>query len=143
MRALGTRIEQPDRTSFSLQGKKRILTARTQETNCGHSGTTMRFLAGLLAGQKFESRLVAGPGLSKRPMERVITPLCEMGASVVAEGPEGTPPLRINGGSLRGIQYRPSVPSAQVKGALLLAGLFAKGKTKVTQPVPTRNHMEK
>ena len=103
----------------------------------------MRLLAGLLAGQKFESRLVADPGLSKRPMDRVIAPLCEMGASVVAEGPDGTPPLRIHGGSLRGIQYRPSAASAQVKGALLLAGLFAKGKTTVEEPVPTRNHMEK
>src|SRR5262249_20948776 len=70
-------------------------------------------------------------------------PLCEMGASVVAEGPEGTPPLRIQGASLRGISYRPSVASAQVKGALLLAGLFAKGKTTVEEPVRTRNHMEK
>src|SRR5256714_7417914 len=76
-------------------------------------------------------------------MDRVIAPLCELGASVVAEGPEGTPPLRIQGGSLRGIQYRPSAASAQVKGALLLAGLFAKGKTTVEEPVPTRNHMEK
>src|SRR3954471_13196387 len=83
------------------------------------------------------------PGLSKRPMDRVIAPLCEMGASVVAEGPEGTAPLRIHGGSLRGIQYRPSAASAQVKSALLLAGLFAKGKTTVEEPVPTRNHMEK
>jgi 3-phosphoshikimate 1-carboxyvinyltransferase len=66
-----------------------------------------------------------------------------MGASVVAEGPDGTPPLRIHGGSLCGIQYRPPVASAQVKGALLLAGLFAKGKTTVEEPVPTRNHMEK
>jgi 3-phosphoshikimate 1-carboxyvinyltransferase len=76
-------------------------------------------------------------------MDRVIAPLCEMGASVVAEGPDGTPPLRIHGGSLRGIQYRPSMASAQVKGAILLAGLFAKGKTTVEEPVPTRNHMEK
>ena len=66
-----------------------------------------------------------------------------MGASVVAEGPDGTSPLRISGGSLRGIQYRPSVASAQLKGALLLAGLFARGKTTVEEPTPTRNHMEK
>ena len=120
---------------------RRILTAPTQEIDCGNSGTTMRLLAGLLAGQKFESRLVGDPGLSKRPMDRVIAPLCEMGASVFAEGADGTPPLRIHGGSLRGIQYRPSVASAQVKGALLLAGLFAKGKTTVEEPVSTRNHM--
>ncbi len=76
-------------------------------------------------------------------MDRVIAPLCEMGASVVAEGPDGTSPLRVSGGSLRGIQYRPSVASAQLKGALLLAGLFARGKTTVEEPTPTRNHMEK
>jgi 3-phosphoshikimate 1-carboxyvinyltransferase len=143
MRALGIKIEQPEPTTLIVHGKKRILNAPNQEINCGYSGTTMRLLAGLLAGQKFESRLVADSGLSKRPMDRVIAPLCEMGASVVAEGPDGTPPLRIHGGSLRGIQYRPSAASAQVKGALLLAGLFAKGKTTIEQPVPTRNHMEK
>jgi 5-enolpyruvylshikimate-3-phosphate synthase len=102
----------------------------------------MRLLAGLLAGQTFESRLVADAGLSKRPMERVIAPLRQMGANIVAEGPDETPPLRIQGGSLRGIRYRQPVASAQVKGALLLGGLFAKGKTTVIEPVPTRNHLE-
>ena len=143
MRALGIKIEQPEPTTLLIHGKKRVLTAPDKEINCGNSGTTMRLLAGLLAGQKFESRLVSDPALSKRPMDRVIAPLSEMGASVVAEGPEGTPPLRIQGGSLRGIHYQPSVASAQVKGALLLAGLFARGKTTVKQPIPTRNHMEK
>src|SRR5215831_6093508 len=143
MRALGIKIEQPEATTLVIHGKKRVLTAPGKEIHCGNSGTTMRLLTGLLAGQTFESRLVAGPGLSKRPMDRVIAPLCEMGASVVAEGPEGTPRLRIQGGSLRGIHCRPSVASAQVKGALLLAGLFARGKTTVEEPIPTRNHMEK
>src|SRR5215831_2256275 len=143
MRALGIKIEQPEATTLVIHGKKRVLTAPNKEINCGNSGTTMRLFAGLLAGQKFESRLVADPGLSKRPMDRVIGPLSEMGASIVAEGPEGTPPLCVHGGSLRGIHYRPSVASAQVKGALLLAGLFARGKTTVEEPVPTRNHMEK
>jgi 3-phosphoshikimate 1-carboxyvinyltransferase len=143
MRALGIKIEQPEATTLIIHGKRRVLTAPDKEINCGNSGTAMRLLAGLLAGQKFESRLVADPGLSKRPMDRVIAPLSEMGASVVAEGPEGTPPLRVQGGSLRGIHYQPSVASAQVKGALMLAGLFAKGKTTVEEPVPTRNHMEK
>src|SRR5438034_1843989 len=143
MRALGIKIEQPEATKLVVHGKRRVLTAPTADINCGNSGTTMRLVAGLLAGQKFESRLIGDPGLSKRPMDRVIAPLCEMGASVVAEGPDGTPPLRVCGGSLRGIQYRPSVASAQVKGALLLAGLFARGKTRVEEPAPTRNHMEK
>jgi 3-phosphoshikimate 1-carboxyvinyltransferase len=143
MRALGIKIEQPEPTTLIVHGKKRILTASKNEINCGNSGTTMRLLAGLLAGQTFESRLVADAGLSRRPMDRVIAPLCEMGASIVAEGPDQTAPLRVSGGSLRGIHYRPSVASAQVKGALLLAGLFARGKTTVEEPLPTRNHMEK
>ena len=143
MRALGIKIEQPEPTTLLVHGKRRLLTAPDKEINCGNSGTTMRLLAGLLAGQKFEGRLVSDSALSKRPMDRVIAPLSEMGASVVAEGPEGTPPLRIQGGSLRGIHYQPSVASAQVKGAMLLAGLFARGKTTVKQPIPTRNHMEK
>ncbi|MGC2351844.1 MAG: 3-phosphoshikimate 1-carboxyvinyltransferase [Candidatus Udaeobacter sp.] len=143
MRALGIKIEQPEPTTLLVHGKKRVLTAPKNEINCGNSGTTMRLLAGLLAGQAFESRLVADAGLSRRPMDRVIAPLCEMGASIVAEGPDQTAPLRVSGGSLRGIHYRPSVASAQVKGALLLAGLFARGKTTVEEPLPTRNHMEK
>jgi len=143
LRALGIKIEQPEPTTLLIHGKKRVLTAPDKEINCGNSGTTMRLLAGLLAGQKFESRLVSDSTLSKRPMDRVIAPLSEMGASVVAEGPERTPPLRIQGGSLRGIHYQPSVASAQVKGVMLLAGLFARGKTTVKQPIPTRNHMEK
>lgn len=143
MRALGIKIEQPEATKLVVHGKRRVLTAPTAEINCGNSGTTMRLVAGLLAGQKFEARLVGDPGLLKRPMDRVIAPLSEMGASIVAEGPDESPPLRIFGASLRGIHYRPSVASAQVKGALLLAGLFAKGKTTVEEVIPTRNHMEK
>ena len=143
MRALGVKIEQPEATTLIVHGKKRVLTAPKNEINCGNSGTTMRLLAGLLAGQTFESRLVADAGLSRRPMDRVIAPLSEMGANIVAEGPDQTAPLRVRGGSLHGIHYRPSVASAQVKGALLLAGLFARGKTTVEEPLPTRNHMEK
>jgi 3-phosphoshikimate 1-carboxyvinyltransferase len=142
LRALGIKIEQPEPSTLIVHGKRRVLTPPKTEINCGNSGTTMRLLAGLLAGQTFESRLVADAGLSKRPMERVIAPLRQMGADIVAEGPEETPPLRIQGGSLRGIRYRPPVASAQVKGALLLAGLFAKGKTTVLETAATRNHME-
>ena len=134
MRALGIKIEQPEPTILVVHGKKRVLTAPNQEINCGNSGTTMRLLAGLLAGQKFESRLVADPGLSKRPMDRVIAPLCESGREHVAQGPDGTAPLRIHGGSLHGIQYRPSAASAQVKAALLLAGLLRKARP------PLKNH---
>jgi 3-phosphoshikimate 1-carboxyvinyltransferase len=142
MRALGIRIEQPEPDTLIVHGKKRVLMPPKREIDCGNSGTTMRLLAGLLAGQTFESRLVADAGLSRRPMDRVITPLRRMGANIVAEGPEQTPPLRIHGGSLRGLRYRLPIASAQIKGALLLAGLFAKGKTTVDEPTPTRNHTE-
>ena len=142
MRALGIKIEQPEPATLIVHGKRRLLTPPKKEINCGNSGTTMRLLAGLLAGQTFESRLVANAGLSRRPMERVIAPLSEMGASIFVEGPEQTPPLRVRGGSLRGIHYRTPVASAQLKGALMLAGLFAKGKTTIDEPLPTRNHME-
>jgi 3-phosphoshikimate 1-carboxyvinyltransferase len=102
----------------------------------------MRLLAGLLAGQTFESRLVGDASLSRRPMDRIITPLRQMGANIVAEGPEQTPPLRIHGGSLRGINYSSPIASSQVKSAILLAGLFAKGKTTVEEPSASRNHTE-
>ena len=142
LRALGIRIEQPKPDTLVVYGKKRVLKPPQKEIDCGNSATTMRLLAGVLAGQTFESRLVGDAGLSRRPMGRVIAPLRKMGADIVAEGPEETPPLLIRGGALRGIHYRSSVASAQVKGALLLAGLFAKGKTTVEEPAITRNHTE-
>src|ERR1700746_3822869 len=100
LRALGIRIEQPEPATLIVHGKKRVLTPPKGEINCGNSGTAMRLLAGLLAGQPFETRLVADAGLSRRPMDRVIAPLCEMGADINAEGPEQTAPLRIRGNSL-------------------------------------------
>jgi 3-phosphoshikimate 1-carboxyvinyltransferase len=142
MRALGIKIEQPQPDTLIVHGKKRVLAPPKKEIDCGNSGTTMRLLSGLLAGQTFESRLVGDAALSRRPMDRVITPLRQMGANILAEGPEQTPPLRIHGGSLRGIRYRLPIASSQVKSALLLAGLFAKGKTTVEEPLPTRNHTE-
>ena len=142
MRALGIKIEQPEPDTLIVHGKKRVLTPPKKDIDCGNSGTTMRLLAGLLAGQTFESRLVGDAGISRRPMDRVIAPLRQMGANIVAEGPEQTSPLHIHGGSLRGIHYRLPIASAQVKSALLLAGLFARGKTTVEEPSPTRNHTE-
>src|SRR5436189_5503790 len=106
LRALGIKIEQPEPTTLLIHGKKRVLTAPDKEINCGNSGTTMRLLAGLLAGQKFERRLVSDPALSKRRMDRVIAPLADMGASVVAERPQRTPPLRLQGGSSGGLRYQ-------------------------------------
>src|SRR5467141_2341664 len=142
LRALGIKIEQPEPDSLIVHGKKRVLTPPKDEIDCGGSGTTMRLLAGLLAGQTFETRLVGNPSLGRRPMDRIIEPLRKMGADIVAEGPEQTPPLRIRGGSLRGIHYKSPIASAQVKSAVLLAGLFAKGKTTVDEPLPSRNHTE-
>jgi 3-phosphoshikimate 1-carboxyvinyltransferase len=142
LRALGIQIEQPEPDQLIVHGKKRVLNPPAEEIDCGNSGTTMRLLAGLLAGQTFESRLVGDTSLSRRPMDRVITPLRKMGANIVAEGPEQTPPLRIHGGSLRGINYSTPIASAQVKSAVLLAGLFAKGKTTVNEPSVSRNHTE-
>ena len=142
LRALGIQIDQPEPDVLVVHGKKRLLTPPKEEIDCGNSGTTMRLLAGLLAGQTFESRLVGDASLSRRPMDRVIAPLRQMGANIVAEGPEQTPPLRIRGGSLRGIHYTSPIASAQVKSAVLLAGLFAKGKTTVDEPFTSRNHTE-
>ena len=144
MRTLGVEIElSPDQTSLVVHGRKRHLTAPTRDIDCGNSGTTMRLLAGVLAGQPFRSRLVGDASLSKRPMKRVIEPLTQMGAKITAEGPDGRPPLVIEGGPLQPIHYYSPVASAQVKSAVLLAGLFAKGKTSVTEPTQSRDHTER
>lgn len=142
LRALGVKIEQPEPTMLVVYGNKRLLKAPAAPINCGNSATTMRLLSGLLAGQSFESRLVGDASLSRRPMDRVIAPLLQMGANIVGEGPNQTPPLRIKGAPLKGIEYTVPVASAQVKGAVLLAGLFAKGKTTVNEPALSRNHTE-
>jgi 3-phosphoshikimate 1-carboxyvinyltransferase len=142
LRALGIQIEQPESAMLVVYGNKRLLKAPAGPINCGNSATTMRLLAGLLAGQPFETRLVGDASLSHRPMDRVIAPLRQMGANILGEGPNQTAPLRIKGAPLKGIQYTVPVASAQVKGALLLAGLFAKGKTTVNEPAISRNHTE-
>jgi 3-phosphoshikimate 1-carboxyvinyltransferase len=105
--------------------------------DCGNSGTTMRLLAGLLAGQSLAATLIGDESLSRRPMDRVAEPLRLMGAQV------STGPLRVRGGELQGIEYRTPVASAQVKSALLLAGLLAQGETQVVEPSPTRDHTER
>ena len=142
MRALGIKIEQPEPETLIVHGNKRRLSAPNEPINCGNSGTTMRLLAGLLAGQSFKSRLVGDGSLSKRPMDRIIDPLRLMGARITADGEHETAPLQIEGAPLHGIKYALPVASAQLKSALLFAGLFAKGKTTVLEPVPTRNHTE-
>jgi 3-phosphoshikimate 1-carboxyvinyltransferase len=142
MRSLGIKIEHPEPDMLVVHGKKRLLTAPAAEIDCGNSATTMRLLAGLLAGQSFDSILVGGATLSARPMDRVIVPLRKMGANIAAQGPNETPPIKIHGVKLRGAQHELPIASAQVKSALLLAGLFAKGKTTVREPFLSRNHTE-
>lgn len=143
-RALGVRIEGPARGNVTVHGVgMRGLRAPTRALDCGNAGTAMRLLAGLLAAQLFECELTGDASLVKRPMKRVADPLAKMGARIdTAEG--GRPPLRIRGEPrLRGIEYAMPVASAQVKSSLLLAGLYAQGRTCVTEPAPTRDHTER
>ena len=109
--------------------------------DAGNSGTTMRMLAGMLAAQPFSAHLVGDGSLSRRPMRRVIEPLSRMGARI--EAVDGHAPLTIHGTRLHGIAHRPDVPSAQVKSAVLLAGLHAEGTTSITEPAQTRDHTER
>ena len=109
--------------------------------DAGNSGTTMRLLAGILAGHPFESTITGDDSLRRRPMRRIVAPLERMGAQIRTD--DGRPPLDILGAALRGATYRPPVASAQVKSAILLAGLHAEGTTQVIEPVPTRDHTER
>ena len=138
--ALGVRIERgPVLTIHGLgAGGLRVPTAALDAAN---SGTSMRLLAGLLAAHPFRSVIGGDASLSRRPMRRVIEPLTRMGAAIAAV--DGHPPLTIDGARLRAIQYTPEVPSAQVKSAVLLAGLHADGRTTVIEPAATRDHTER
>jgi 3-phosphoshikimate 1-carboxyvinyltransferase len=140
---LGVEIETPEETTLVVHGKRRIFLEPARDIDCGNSGTTMRLMAGILAGQPFRSRLVGDASLSNRPMRRVIEPLAQMGAEIIAEGKESRPPLVIKGGNLKPIQYFSPIASAQVKSAVLLAGMFASGKTSVTEPSQSRDHTER
>ena len=141
---LGVRIETPSASQrivhgVGLHGLRGTGTA----LDCGNAGTGMRLLAGVLAGQRFDSTLMGDASLSRRPMRRVVEPLAAMGARIDTQ-PGGLPPLHIHGGRrLRGIDYAPPVASAQVKSALLLAGLYAHGDTVVREPHPTRDYTER
>jgi len=143
MRQLGVKIETPEPGTVIVEGNRGIFHAPEGDIDCGNSGTTMRLMAGLLSPQKFRSRMTGDPSLSKRPMRRVIEPLQKMGARLQAEGENQCPPLAIEGGPLDGITYRLPVASAQVKSAVLLAGLFAKGTTTVIESVRSRDHTER
>jgi 3-phosphoshikimate 1-carboxyvinyltransferase len=142
--ALGAQIEAPESSRRIVHGVGlHGLSAPHAPIDCGNAGTGMRLLTGLLAGQRFDSELTGDASLSRRPMRRVIEPLTQMGASIAA-GPGDVPPLRIRGTrALRGIAYTPRVASAQVKSAILLAGLYAGGETSVREVHPTRDYTER
>jgi 3-phosphoshikimate 1-carboxyvinyltransferase len=124
-------------TGHGLRGLK----SSWRTLDAGNSGTTIRLLSGILAGQNFTSKIAGDTSLNKRPMKRILTPLREMGAQISARD-ENFAPLEIRGGKLRGIHYEMPMASAQVKSAVLLAGLFADGETSVTEPARTRDHTE-
>jgi 3-phosphoshikimate 1-carboxyvinyltransferase len=140
---IGIEITRPSETTVVIEGKRGHFTAPKGDMDCGNSGTTMRLLCGILAAQPFRSRLTGDASLSKRPMMRVIDPLTKMGAKITAEGERGSAPLVIEGGPLKAIEYAVPVASAQVKSAILLAGLFAKGTTTVSEPEQSRDHTER
>ncbi|MCC6763563.1 MAG: 3-phosphoshikimate 1-carboxyvinyltransferase [Deltaproteobacteria bacterium] len=142
-RALGVAIDERAQT-LTIAGRGCDgLRAPTADIDCENSGTTMRLLTGLLAGRPFPSRLVGDASLLRRPMRRVIEPLARMGASITSEPGDGRAPLRIDGRPLVGATHALAVASAQVKSAILLAGLQARGTTRVSEPARSRDHTER
>ena len=143
-RAMGVRIDGPEQGRVTVHGAGlRGLSAPNGPLDMGNSGTSMRLMSGILAGQAFDTVLTGDASLTRRPMRRVTEPLARMGARIETTE-TGSAPLRIRGGQrLTGIRYLQSVASAQVKSCLLLAGLYAEGVTRVTEPAPTRDHTER
>jgi 3-phosphoshikimate 1-carboxyvinyltransferase len=139
--ALGVRVERRSPATVSIAGRGLSGLAPARDPlDAGNSGSTLRMLAGVLAAHPFSSTLTGDASLRRRPMRRVVTPLTRMGAGV--DTVDGHPPLTVRGARLHGIDYTPEVPSAQVKSAVLLAGLQAEGTTVVREPAPTRDHTE-
>jgi 3-phosphoshikimate 1-carboxyvinyltransferase len=138
---LGCEWKRLEDGTIEVRGVGPRLTAPADALDCGNSGSTMRMLSGILAGQPFASELCGDESLSRRPMARIMTPLVQMEATIEATD-GGRPPLKIRGGSLKPIHYRPEVASAQVKSCVLFAGLFAAGETVVEEPIRTRDHGE-
>ena len=127
--------------TIEISGKGPRLKAPGRALDCGNSGSTMRMLSGILAGQDFDSELTGDASLSRRPMARIIAPLTAMGAQIKSAAGD-RPPLQIAGGNLTAIDYETPIASAQVKSCLLFGGLYAKGVTRVTEPIRTRDHGE-
>ena len=141
-RAMGVRIEQ-DGTEVTVHGNGlHGLKKPEKQLDVGNSGTTTRLISGILCGQDFEVTLSGDASLNKRPMGRIMKPLSVMGAEIESVSGNGCAPLRINGKPLKAVHYESPVASAQVKSAVLLAGLYADGKTSVTEPALSRNHTE-
>jgi 3-phosphoshikimate 1-carboxyvinyltransferase len=140
--AMGAGVERHDDGTVVVHGGRGRLHRPAAPLDCGNSGTSMRLLTGLVAGFDWETELVGDESLSSRPMDRVAEPLGLMGATVVGAGPHCQPPLRVRGGDLHGIEWTSKVASAQVKSALILAGLSADGTTVVREAVTTRTHTE-
>lgn len=141
-RAMGIDIEDENNEIFVHGKGLNGLKEPGHTIDCGNSGTTMRILSGVLAGQRFTTQLTGDDSLRNRPMKRVIDPLKEMGALITAES-GGYPPLMVKGGPLKPISFRSPVASAQVKSAVLLAGLYCEGVTRVTEPAKSRDHTER
>jgi 3-phosphoshikimate 1-carboxyvinyltransferase len=141
LRRLGSEWVQKDDGAIEVKGRGPRLSVPSEPLDCGNSGSTMRMLSGILAGQPFASELFGDESLSRRPMARIMTPLSQMGARIEARD-GGRPPLKIRGGSLRAIHYKPEVASAQVKSCVLFGGIFAEGETIVEEPIRTRDHGE-
>lgn len=141
MEQLGIQVERlPEEVVIHGKGLDG-LRAPSADLDCGNSGSTMRMLSGILAAQPFTTTLFGDDSLSRRPMDRIMKPLGQMGASITAR--DGRfPPLRIDGGKLQPIRYAPPMASAQVKSCVLLAGLFCEGETVVVEPIRTRDHTE-
>ena len=141
-RKMGVDIKN-DENSVTIHGRGlNGLIAPTAILDVGNSGTTTRLISGILSGQTFASELTGDESICSRPMKRIMTPLRQMGADIVSKNDNGCAPLLINGGNLNSIHYNSPVASAQVKSCVLLAGLYADGKTSVTEPYLSRNHTE-
>jgi 3-phosphoshikimate 1-carboxyvinyltransferase len=144
MRGLGVQVEERSPTELIVHGRGlHGLQEPAEFLNCGNSGTTIRLMTGLLAGQKFTSFLTGTPQIRRRPMARIVKPLRQMGAVIVGRQDGNYAPLGIGGTTLRSMDYRLPVASAQVKSCLLLAGMYGQGLTVIRQPGPARDHTER
>ena len=143
LRSLGVHWERTDAATnlIEIQGRGLALSPPATPLDCGNSGSTMRMLSGILAGQNFTSVMFGDESLTRRPMARIMKPLAAMGAKITAAA-DDRPPLHITGGHLNAIQYKMPVASSQVKSCVLFAGLFAEGETCVEEPLRTRDHGE-